>query len=562
MLTLRKSLQATALLLALGLSIQATAHAEEDKPPQKRWEKLREHPVDYAPFQRRRTENLKSGSSTVTAALSQGFANATDIGSMPIITDPTLAKAISIYAQNLLPKALGLTTPQIEFVIVDDLGLFAEVQAAGQNSEAIQAVLAKDAANFTANSTGGGAIVLGISVLKTVRNFDELEFLLAHEQSHILYDHFTEDEQKQKISQAIGIGIMIASLVTRRSDRNTQDAVAWTSLGLVVANGFLGPAWDRAQEDEADELGFELMMESNKSVDGVRNIMERLQKREDAYNAYLDLMCGPDRAGVNFLKSLVGDFLGIKIPDKGYDPTNPVCEQRHNILASLLADHPDPADRRKNLEGYQKKYYADRKDVNLTPVGKASVIEFLSPNGESSRLVKAYDGLDAFRRGDIATARMLEKSLPSKGKEELQISVLELRYLVANADGQRATALKFLEEATLAPEPNLRLSMLAETEFARDQHWVEAAKIVGRRLQRKLAGPGEALPLQIRYLRRAGKKPEMEKLLLDCAKTDRPEVLLACEAVAHGPDTPDAPKPDAATPPADKQPAPKTPVTP
>jgi predicted Zn-dependent protease len=379
-------------------------------------------------------------------------------------------------------------------------------------------------------------------VLKTVKNFDELDFLLAHEASHILYDHFTEEEERKKIEQAIGIGILIASLVTRRADADTQNAVAWTSLGLLVANTLLGPAWTRQQEEESDELGFELLMEAGKSSDGANNVMERFQQRDDARNAYLDVMCGPDSAGEHFLKGLIGSFFGIKIPDKGYDPTNPVCEERRNILGSLLRGYEKPSERRKNLEKHQKKYYADRKPVNLTPIGtgQISLIEFLSPEGASSRLVKAYEGLEAFRRGDLAKARSIEKSLPSKGKDELQLAVLELRFLIANADGKRALALGFLEDATTVPEPSLRLSLLAETEYARDGRWADAARIVKRRLQRKLASPIQALPLIIRYFKLAGKSAELEKTLAECRAmaVEQPPLLLACEAEATRTDLP------------------------
>jgi hypothetical protein len=399
------------------------------------------------------------------------------------------------------------------------------------------------------NQFGGRALILGISVLKTVKNFDELDFLLAHEALHILYDHFTElydhfteDEERKKIEQAIGIGILIASLVTRRADAETQNAVAWTSLGLLVANTLLGPAWTRQQEEESDELGLELMLEAGKSADGVTIVMERFQQRDDARNAYLDVICGPDSAGEHFLKGLIGGFLGIKIPDKGYDPTSPVCEERRNILGSLLRGYEKPSERRKNLEKYQKKYYADRKPVNLTPIGtgQISLIEFLSPDGASSRLVKAYEGLEAFRRGNLATARSIEKSLPSKGKDELQLAVLELRFLVANADGKRALALGFLEDATTVPEPSLRLSTLAEAEYARDARWADAARIVKRRLQRKLASPIQALPLIIRYFRLAGKSAEMEKTLGECRAmgVELPPLLLACEAEATRTDLP------------------------
>lgn len=452
-----------------------------------------------------------------------------------MITDPELVKGIALQAQALVPEKLGLKPPPIEFVIVDDLGLFAAVQAAGQDNEAIQAILAKEATNFTALTTPGGAVVLGLSVLKTVKNYDELDFLLAHERSHVLFDHFSEDERKEKLTKLLGIGILIASLATRGSDADTRDTVAWSALGLIVANGLLGPAWDRAQEREADELGYELLMESDKSADGAVNILERFKKRDEALQAYMDVMCGPDSAGERFLKNLFGSIFGIRIPEKGYDPTNPVCEERRNLFASLFRDHPDIDERKEIIEKHDKKFYKDRPPISLRPIGdgNATLIDFFSPNGDTARSVKAYDGITAYHRKDLATARQIAQSIPSKGKDETLLPVLELQFYVANADGKRAEALQYLEWATLAPEPSERHSKMAENEYVKDQRWGDAARIIERRMLRQIGNRDALLPLLITYLRLAGNLGKMEKVLAECKALERPGMTLACEAAAH-----------------------------
>jgi Zn-dependent protease with chaperone function len=521
-----------------ALSFVAGGQALAADPPKKDWEKLRDKPVDYAPFERRRSENLKAGTKPLTQALSQGFARDIDIGTYPVLTDVAVTKGLTLEMEKVLQaEKLQLKVPRIEFVVVDDLGLLSELQAAGQNNEVVQKIMAKETSNFTALSTGGGAIVIGLSLLKSVKNYDELDFILMHEASHILHDHFTEDEEKEKIGKAIAVLAVIAGLATRNASADTKETVAWSTLGLIVANSLLGPAWDREQEREADSLGYELMLEYGRSEDGVRNMLERFQQRDDALRAYLDAICGPDSAGEIFLKSLIGNIFGIRIPQEGYDPSSPVCQERRNLFASLFKTHPETKERKKDLEEHSKTHYPNREPVPLVPIGdgNASVLEFLSPNGDSIRAVRAYDGIGAFHRGDLATARRMVQALAPKGDQETQLPVLELNFYVANADGKRAEALRFLELATKAPQTTLRYSRMAEEEYARDARWADAARIVQRRMLLALAPPEVTYPLYINYLRLAGNVAEMERALAACKATGNPGLALACEATAHPP---------------------------
>lgn len=522
-----------------ALSFVAGGHcAFAADPPKKDWEKLRDKPVDYAPFERRRAENLKAGTKPLTQALAQGFARDIDIGTYPVLTDVAVTKGLALEMEKVLQaEKLQLKAPRIEFVVVDDLGLLSELQAAGQNNEVVQKIMAKETSNFTAVSTGGGAIVVGLSLLKSVKNYDELDFILMHEASHILHDHFTEDEEKEKIGKAIAVLAVIAGLATRNASADTKETVAWSTLGLIVANSLLGPAWDREQEREADSLGYELMMEYGRSEDGVRNMLERFQQRDDALKAYLDAICGPDSAGEIFLKSLIGNIFGIRIPQEGYDPSNPVCQERRNLFASLFKTHPETKERKKDIEKHGKTFYPNREPVPLVPIGdgSASVLEFLSPNGDAIRAVRAYDGIGAFHRGDLATARRMVQALTSKGDQETQLPVLELNFYVANADGKRGDALRYLELATKAPQTTLRYSRMAEEEYARDARWADAARIVQRRMLLVLAPPEATYPVYINYLRLAGNVAEMERALAACKAIGNPGLALACEATAHPP---------------------------
>ncbi len=561
MLTRRLRTVTIAAACVAALAAPSGAEAADKKAPKKHWEELRDDPIDYAPFEKRRAENLKSGTAPITQAFANGFATAADLGDQKIvITDEALTKGLVERAKKLLPETMGIKAPPMEFVVIDDLGFIAAARATGQGNPAIDVLLKRDEAIFTARATPGGAIVIGLSVLKSVRSYEEMDFIVGHEMSHVLFDHFTEDEKKATIAKIIAVGVLIATLATQRSDSNTQENVAWAALGLIVANGLLQPAWDREQEGEADELGYEFLMEAGLSAEGANNVFDKFQKQEEAQKEFLDVMCGPDSAGDRFFKGLLGSVLGISIPEQGYAPYSPVCKERRDLFASLFREHPEVKERREGIEKHSKKFYADLPPRTVTPLGDGSVslLQFLSPNGDANRLVLAYDGLKAVHAGDWALARSIAKQVPSRGPSEVHVPVLELQFHVANAEGKRAEALRYLETAMVAPQAAQYIFLLAEQEYIKDRRWGDAARVLELAVRRGLATRPQILIKLISYLRLAGDMARMQAVLAECMAMNQPGMTLACQATAYPPQPVSPPAPAPGVPP-DGSPAPTTP---
>jgi Zn-dependent protease with chaperone function len=519
------------------------AHAEK-APPKKRWEELRDKPIDYAPYERRRAENLKAVGTSAIGAFAGGYAKASDLNLGPntqqvwVITDEALTNGLTEQAKALLPETMGIKPPPMQFVVIDDLGLYAEARAMGAGNPGIDVLLKRPEVNFTARATGGGAVVLGLSVLKAVKTYDELAFVLGHESSHILYDHHTEEETQQTIGEVIAVGTLIAAIATQRSDQNTRENVAWSAIGLMVAYSLLGPAWDRGQERESDQLGYELLLESGRSAEGATNIFDKLAAQEKAWQEYLDVMCGKDSAGERFFKGLLGAALGVQIPEQGYAPHSPVCAERRNLFASLFRSHPKIEDRREELAKHNKKFYPDMPPRPVTSIGNGQVtlLEFLSPNGDATRLSKAYDGLNAFHANDLATARAIALQL-KPDKSEVRIPVLELCFRVAKVDGNRPEALRCLEQALIAPQAVQYMFVIAEQEYMGLGRWADAARVLELGVRKGIYARDQILVKLIAYLRAAGDFARMEIVLIECKALERSGMTLACEAVAHPPQT-------------------------
>ena len=520
-----------ALVFAAFAVAGGPAHAEK-KPEKKRWEQLRDDPVDYSRLEKRRAKNKALPNALAgTRALSEGYANRAELGTGTIIADDALAQRFEAELAKMIPP--GITPPKMEFIIIDDMGLLNRAQGLPINDETLRNLTMNMSGNFNARSTGGGAIIVPLGTLIATKSMDEIDFLVAHESGHILNDHFHALEIREDITTIASIAVLIASVVNR-SDSNAAKNIATSAVALELLNELVAPAWDRDQERDADKFGLELVMDSGRSANGAMVILDKLETQEKERSAALDLICGPEDAGERFLKGLLGNVIGVPLPQKGLDPNHPVCQSRKNLFADWFRTHPKADDRRKGLIKHREQFYAGVEDRPLTQFvddkGKPydNFVAFASPTGDANRLLRAYSGISAFKAGDTATARQIAKEISTHGANEVLVPVLVLNFYVANADGKRKAALDFLDAATRAPQVEPYVFDMAMEEYERDSRWTDAASVIELRFQR--VGPSEILlPRLIADWRRAGRLDRVESVLAQCRETASSAVVEMCE---------------------------------
>jgi Zn-dependent protease with chaperone function len=546
MLTARLLMHAAVAALAFCV-VSPDAHAAK-KPPKKHVVELVEEPVDYSDFEKRRQKNIKEGLAGQTRALSSGYAGRTDLGTAVVVADEPLQQKIAAELKKLIPA--GIAAPPIEIIIVDDLGMMSHVQTLQQNDEVIKALSAASAGDFNAEATSGAGMIVPLGTLVGTKSIDELDFLLAHESAHILYDHFDALETRDLIRQIAGATLLVATLVSRYGDADTARSIALTAVGVEIANQLLGPAWDRKQEIEADETGLEMLMDAGMSADGAMNVIKQIALQDKKREEKLDLICGPDSAGERFLKRLLTSAIGIRIPDKGLDPTNPVCAARNDLLGEWMDDHPDPEDRREALVEHRKLWYGDIDSRPTTTFMDEkgnpydNFVQFASPDGDANRRLLAYQGIKAFHDGDVTSARATLKKIATRGDAEVLVPVLMLHYYVLNYDKKRGEALRFLDLATRAPQVEPYTFDMAIDEYEKDARWADSVRIIELR-QVRVGYADEMLPRLITASRRAGDNTKMQATLEACRKVSRSDIVARCEQSA----LPDPP-PEAAAPPA------------
>ena len=115
---------------------------------------------------------------------------------------------------------------------------------------------------------------------------DALAFLLAHELSHILYYHFQSDTFGEILegTEALleGAKDLLSSGYFRTSGEKLEVVYRRVGTARFLEESALTPAWTRKQENDADLLGFDLMIRAGYNPDAAYELLEFLQSYEEA----------------------------------------------------------------------------------------------------------------------------------------------------------------------------------------------------------------------------------------------------------------------------------------
>jgi hypothetical protein len=166
-----------------------------------------------------------------------------------------------------------------------------------------------------ARSLSTGTIYVSTGLLSQVDNEAQLAYVLGHEIAHVERDHWREDvlvqhgldewnEKKQQNRKLIGgiasitLGVMTGGLANSFGTGATAAFLAETFLMPNILK-MISPdaviSWDKAQEDEADQLGLQYMLQRNYDPREVKNFYDSLARVSQR----------DKRAGLGFMASAV-----------------------------------------------------------------------------------------------------------------------------------------------------------------------------------------------------------------------------------------------------------------
>jgi hypothetical protein len=147
------------------------------------------------------------------------------------------------------------------------------------------------APDYGAVCTPDGTLVVSVGLLEQSETEDEIAFILGHEVSHAILRHHDSDwftraqyyavVNARSLSDVTG-GVQIAGGGLGGTLGNIQRGINIASAVYELSESVLAPRFQQGQEDEADALGFDLMVRAGYNPDGSQRALQRLALAEEA----------------------------------------------------------------------------------------------------------------------------------------------------------------------------------------------------------------------------------------------------------------------------------------
>jgi beta-barrel assembly-enhancing protease len=313
-------------------------------------------------------------------------------------------------------------------------------------------VLAKN--DLEASSTPDGNVFLSVGWVRSLETEDELAALLAHELAHVLLRHHDTTALASIQKQVKSLAARGAGLKNQLANENKgaaplsagqNKALQRMELLIDVTEGAVLPAWSRGQENEADRLGFDLLVKAGYSPVGMTNLLERIASWEEQQakakaaqqqemQTQLDALVASGKAGDAAKQGLMSAVSDFKL--------------------DLAKGHEGADKRAAELTLYTDKHHAN---AALPPLRKAEYQKMVGAQGVRPVLdayAKVFDGVSKLRENRYTEAeKALAETVRAGAPAQAHVQPNYNMYLALAALGRAADAQKHLQRSFAAPEP-------------------------------------------------------------------------------------------------------------
>ncbi|MFN3505184.1 MAG: M48 family metalloprotease [Caldimicrobium sp.] len=289
---------------------------------------------------------------------------------------------------------------------------------------------------FNAFSVPGGFIFINTGIFNYVESEDELASVLAHEISHNLARHVAKRLETIKTMQVATTAATLAAILLSGGQAGQIVGITGTALAQTKLLSY-----SRADEEEADRMGFEIYTKAGFNPKAMAKIFERLA-RESRFAIELNfryLLTHPlPQERVTYLQNLAEKFISKREAESAFskDPlyfqrikakVKALSEDSSDLILSLrtqLREKEEPMTRYQlALALMQARFFNDAEsELNLALKSLPHRDYFLSDQAE------LY-----FNKGDYLKTMELLKDLTFKDDKLGHILELKSKYLLARS---------------------------------------------------------------------------------------------------------------------------------
>ncbi|KJY82376.1 hypothetical protein TW81_13255 [Vibrio galatheae] len=416
--------------------------------------------------------------------------------------------------------------------------------------EEIAIVVSSDR-NYSAYATPN-TIVITQGVLADAESEDEIAFIIAHELSHILLKHSETNEyfakQSALVSKTANIAMSTAYITDMKAEKTangyrvtSQNKSSTTKLiqdsyraGLTInrlTRDVLSSSMSRADEDEADLLGMDLLVKAGYSPRAFSPVLERLDSSQKYSEAQLKAKKQEFQTFVS-LASDAGKHLSSdnRWSSLGYLAAN---EAATRLLQSFAERHASPIERKKDMSAYVKREYRKERKRQLS----TGEFEKLVKNGKGNQIQQNYwyasEAFKALEFGDLKTAEKLARKSVS-GPTKYHAYPRLAFYGVRKAQNQDSKALQNLALIKNWEYASIQTFSLAAQSYREQQKPSRALELLSKG-ESVIGTPVPFLPEYIAAHKALGNTAEVTELLTKCTTLSESNIVAQCHHSAGVP---------------------------
>jgi hypothetical protein len=413
------------------------------------------------------------------------------------------------------------------------------------------------APDYGAVCTPDGTLVVSVGLLEQSETEDEIAFILGHEVSHAILRHHDSDwftraqyyavVNARSLSDVTG-GVQIAGGGLGGTLGNIQRGINIASAVYELSESVLAPRFQQGQEDEADALGFDLMVRAGYNPDGSQRALQRLALAEEAAEQAAERAREVQeeeerearRSGAGGGGIFGGALGGVNIGGFARIDLGSVADMALNVATDELAEESQPhrpaAERADFLVEYQFREYRDLIPGNVVsppwaPEGPQDSLESWRvattiANYRSANSV--LDHLQGAETAEVETSANYAVQMPTDDHAYTQFALARLR----SSQGREADAAMARAAAIASPEPSW-IAYNAEIDQRLESGDVAGADMVITDAVTRFEDSPVLLPKRISIQTSLGNDDEARRLLSQCGDYDIRELRDQCEEAAN-----------------------------
>jgi predicted Zn-dependent protease len=413
-------------------------------------------------------------------------------------------------------------------------------------------ILVQSSDAFNAFADGNRNLVISTGALRAMESEDELAALLGHELAHIVLKHPQDKDAMRSLPLGLQSGASFKDAAAElkgqkathvsdlsKFDPNNMNEAQATS---VLWSDFVSPSWNRGQEREADEQGFELMRAAGYDPSAFGQLFSKLGAAEAKRSERMEVLKKALVAQLRETRKTAAPRSGVRADaaalatDAKNSAADTASEKLVDGLAAFNRSYESPDERQAALSAYAREHRQlkrpPRPEVKFAQVVKG---------GAASELLKfdaaALGTMDALAARNAAEAKKAAAGLGADDAKppsaHLNLAKGSYHQVYGKKDLGERSAQAWVESTR---PPAQAYTWLASYQGQRREFTAALSTLESGR--KRVGGSGPFLPSLVAMARAGGDMPLAREYTRECKAESNRDVTDAVKSFVSANNTP------------------------